>query len=272
MSASFKSIQQIYRRFKPNLIVCDFDGTITTRETITPLLELARQNWTQKEVDGMSQHLKWYKETHLFHERELLNNLNKYKHENKEWNINDIIPLFKNCDDLDLESLNKLNLNPNYLANMDLNKLGDIFKDYVRLDLFDLLNECINDNCDIKILSHNWSSYSIEQALDGIITRDNIICNELECHETDTTMTSGKLILNCVTSVDKMKYFNGWKVENTNTMYIGDAWGDFLANCNANISVWINTDENQHFAPIVNDKYLLNKKNTDSLFVVDSWA
>ena len=267
-TVSVKTIRQIYRKLRPNLIVCDFDGTITTRETITPLLDLARKNWTQKEFDGMSKHLKWYKENHAIYEQELLNNLNEYRTRNKntDWNINDIIPLFKDCDDLDVESLNKLNLNLNYLSKLDLDELSDIFKKYIRLDLFDLLNECMNDdnNCDIKILSHNWSSYSIEKALNGIVARDDIICNELQY--------DGQLILNCVTSIDKMNCVNEWKNLYSNIMYIGDAWGDFLANCSSDISVWINTEQNQHFIPIVNDKYLMNKTVTDSLFVVDAWT
>lgn len=60
-------------------------------------------------------------------------------------------------------------------------------------------------------------------------------------------------------------------------MYIGDAWGDFLANCAADISVWINTDHNQHWIDVVNDKTLMNKQKdkkfeSELLFIVDSWT
>ena len=126
----------------------------------------------------------------------------------------------------------------------------------------------------VKVLSHNWSSYAIFNALNREIEQGDIICNELQCNEKDTT--TGELLQQCVTSVDKMKHFQCWKEYHQHnqagyTMYIGDPWGDYLASCGADISIWMHTDHNHQFLDIVNDKYLMNKQDNQCVLATDSW-
>ena len=200
---SVKTIRDIYRKLRPKLIVCDFDGTATTTETITPLIALAKKHWKKQELfDGISEQSNWYNTNHKIFEKDLLINLDKYKNQllqnEIKWNINDLIPLFEKCDNLDFESVNKLDLNGEYLANIELHELSNIFKDYIRNDLIDVLRECLDDNCIVKILSHNWSSYTIYHALNCVIRQDNIICNEMQ--QNNYNITTGKLLRKCVTS------------------------------------------------------------------------
>ena len=130
--------------------------------------------------------------------------------------------------------------------------------------------ELIDDECIIKILSVNWSPYAIHKALNKVIDQKDIICNELEHNARN--LSTGRLFQHCTTSEDKLEYVQEWRSELINdeqTMYIGDACGDFLASCCANISVWMETNENEEFADIVNDKCLMNK---ELVFAAHSWT
>ena len=78
-------------------------------------------------VSHKSQHLSQYKNG-------LING-------NTHWNIDEIIPYFSECDALDKQSLNKLDMNGKYLAKMELNELSEIFTEYIRSDVMDVINE-----------------------------------------------------------------------------------------------------------------------------------
>eukprot|EP01083_Nonionella_stella_P095997 269639_1 len=279
---STKIVRNVYRKFKPNLIVCDFDGTLTRSETITPLIRLAQRNWSPAEHDNFKEHMSWYITKHNLYQKELLANLTEYRKQlqwdvamfvwdgSSQWDVRCLQSYFNNCDELDLESLHKLNSNGKYLANMKCDELSDVFKEYVACDAMDLLSEFVQDGCMVKILSHNWSSRVICNALNQIVKQDDIICNELEFDDHD--ISTGRLSLKCVTSIDKLNYLHKWTNDSTYCMYVGDAWGDMLASCCSDISVWMQTPYNQAFLNVANDKYLMNKEQTDLLFVADSWT
>ena len=255
-----RSLYWQFRVFRPKLMIFDFDGTLTSQETISPLIQLAQQHWTKSEFKSFEEHIFWYSTNHRICEQRLLDNLRKYQKEisdgTKKWDINEVAQYFTGCDSLDRESLNKLNQNGNYLRNIKVDELGPIYKEYIRPEAAEQIQEFVDDGCRVKILSLNWSSDAIHDALDGVVPREDIVCNELE-YDADRVST-GKLEYRCVTSADKMEFVKQWKSEYLNddvdlSMYVGDAWGDCLASWTTDLRVWMETDKNAEFLDVVRD-------------------
>ena len=137
-----------------------------------------------------------------------------------------------------------------------MDELGPIYKEYIRPEAAEQIQEFVDDGCRVKILSLNWSSDAIHDALDGVVPREDIVCNELE-YNVDRVST-GKLEYRCVTSADKMQFVKQWKSEYLNddvdlSMYVGDAWGDCLASWTTDLRVWMETDKNAEFLDVVRD-------------------
>eukprot|EP00485_Elphidium_margaritaceum_P008281 CAMPEP_0202689376 /NCGR_PEP_ID=MMETSP1385-20130828/4653_1 /ASSEMBLY_ACC=CAM_ASM_000861 /TAXON_ID=933848 /ORGANISM="Elphidium margaritaceum" /LENGTH=280 /DNA_ID=CAMNT_0049344497 /DNA_START=48 /DNA_END=887 /DNA_ORIENTATION=+ len=280
MSPKLNTVRTLYKRFNPKLIVCDFDGTMTTTETITPLIQLAEKNWSESQHVQFAEQLSWYNINHQHLFANLLHNLSAYKEAlvrgGSAWSLDTLKAYFTELDALDRESVDKLNSNGQFLQNIKLLELSEIFKRHMRHNVIQTLREMTNDdNVQVKTLSHNWSSFTIRNALNGTVLERDIVCNELECDAQH--ITTGTLSTKCVTSIDKLEWFLKWKHEYVDetkgelTMYIGDESGDFLANCCSDISVWFTGEQNESFLSVVNDKYLMNKAQNDLLFVVNAW-
>ena len=81
-----KSIHSLYNKFKPRIVVADFDGTITTTETVSALISSFKNLCWQKQKDfeilnkNYLKHEEWYFSNHECIRDEMIKHLQTAKY------------------------------------------------------------------------------------------------------------------------------------------------------------------------------------------------
>ncbi|ETO09904.1 hypothetical protein RFI_27471 [Reticulomyxa filosa] len=257
------SVLDVCKVWKPQIIFCDFDKTITKRDTVADVVNVAKKYWrdpasTEKK---MNDHLKWYFGRYESLQKQVFAKLekkfdewskSKQETETKEERLQEVIKVFSEYDDNERESVNRMNNTPELFANIPKRVLENITKENNDLNRRDHVLECLGQmmsdtSNELYILSMNWSPHTIYHCLDKRVSWDHIICNNLLLQDDLTTGILQSKVLNCKDKFDwtqklllkyqeKLLSKNGTKIR---SLYIGDNEWDFVSGMNCDVSVWI---------------------------------
>ena len=209
-------------------LIADFDGTVTQKDTINPLVLTAAGN-----QNNQDQFLKQWEQVVQWYVSQQESNVKKWLSSSKLSNrLTDFLESFKPIDE---ESLRRVTQQQflRGLTKHELNQLGhDTLK---REGVAEVLKRLRASAVEIEILSANWSKTLIQSAMGELC--DQIWTNYLVFDDFDKS--TGEIRQNITSAQDKLSFFERYRSKIGKTLYIGDSITDFLAILSADIGVLI---------------------------------
>ncbi|KAI3402844.2 hypothetical protein KGF56_004305 [Candida oxycetoniae] len=204
-------------KFRPNLVISDWDETITVHDTIQNVAQvpyIANPNLEPK----FSHYSKIYIDNYASYESQF-GPLEK---------LNDYVRFQKGMRPIEMSSISALEkdlifkgLKPDQFREQAIDVV-------LRPGVIEFIKMCQEEKIPFIILSVNWTSLIIEQVLKMHgVEEINIITNEFEFHDGETTgfWLSDQVVR---TSEDKLRFVKKLAKGEDKVMYIGDSLTDLL--------------------------------------------
>ena len=209
-------------------LIADFDGTVTQKDTISPLVLTAAENRSDQDqfLEQWEQVVQWY--------------VSQQESNVQRWiatseSSNHLIDFLESFKPIEEESLRRVTQQKflRGLTKHDLKKLGcNVLK---REGVAKVLKGLQVSAVEIEILSANWSKTLIQSAMGELC--DQIWTNYLVFD--DFNKSTGEIRQNVTSAQDKLSFFERHRSKIGKTLYIGDSITDFLAILSADIGVLI---------------------------------
>ena len=213
-------------------LIADFDGTVTQKDTISPLVLTAAENRSDQDqfLEQWEQVVQWY--------------VSQQESNVQRWiatsgSSNHLIDFLESFKPIEEESLRRVTQQKflRGLTKHDLKKLGcNVLK---REGVAKVLKGLQASAVEIEILSANWSKTLIQSAMGELC--DQIWTNYLVFD--DFNKSTGEIRQNVTSAQDKLSFFERHRSKFGKTLYIGDSITDFLAILSADIGVLIGDND-----------------------------
>ncbi len=251
-------------------LIADFDGTVTQKDTISPLVLTAAENRSNQDqfLTQWEQVVQWY--------------VSQQESNVKKWlsapeSANHLIDFLESFKPIEEESLRRVT-QQQFLRGLTKHDLKQLGRNALKREgVANVLKGLQASAVEIEILSANWSKTLIQSAMDGLC--DQIRTNHLVFD--DFGKSTGEIRQNVTSAQDKLSFFEKYRSKTGKTLYIGDSITDFLAILSADIGVLIGDHHvtrqviDYFEIPTVsitsNEKYNPEIHRPGIILLVDSW-
>eukprot|EP00127_Corallochytrium_limacisporum_P005547 Clim_evm64s207 gene=Clim_evmTU64s207 len=233
-------------------VAFDFDGTLTTQNTVGNLVKLSFETVEEKWPERMDDHKEHWRYCSTYYETNANITFGTKLEQHRPHCLDSMrkfLGLFEKIEGTALSELSQRGVLAG-ISKPELRRASSNAKDLVRPGVIELLRSLDNSGVDVHVISLNWSRDFIYHMLNELIPREKIHCNDLLFDE-EGEESSGALQVKMAHADDKEKLFHSLvetsrplqKGKGGASMFVGDSHTDLLPMITADVGILIGQNQ-----------------------------